>query len=190
MATFWNCSCSMIPSSHRFSQDREVKIVILLLLLQRDLLWHSTSFLDPCQMSECLEREHFILCHKQNNTGINEQLRESLQSSHLENIVMRSSKLQYQLPKVGQFSQHVYVSLKWLPKEETMGFCYYLLFTKVLWSFTIHMTTHRKKKILETISRFLFPLLFKETNVKNSIALACRHLSSRQLQLKRITAAI
>lgn len=146
MATFWNCSCSMIPSSHRFSQDREVKIVILLLLLQRDLLWHSTSFLDPCQMSECLEREHFILCHKQNNTGINEQLRESLQSSHLENIVMRSSKLQYQLPKVGQFSQHVYVSLKWLPKEETMGFCYYLLFTKVLWSFIIHMTTHRKKK--------------------------------------------
>lgn len=112
MATFWNCSCSTTPSSHRFSQDRKVKIVSPLLLLHRDLLWHSASFLNPCQMSECLEREHFILCHKQNNTEINEQLRESLQSSHLENIVMRSSKLQYQLPNVGQLSQHIYVSLK------------------------------------------------------------------------------
>lgn len=148
MATFWNCSCSMTPSSHRFSQDRKVKIVSPLLLLHRDLLWHSASFLNPCQMSECLEREHFILCHKQNNTEINEQLRESLQSSHLENIVMRSSKLQYQLPNVGQLSQHIYVSLKWLPKEEIMGVL--LLFSILLRCFGLFEFTwqHPGKKNL------------------------------------------
>lgn len=148
MATFWNCSCSTTPSSHRFSQDRKVKIVSPLLLLHRDLLWHSASFLNPCQMSECLEREHFILCHKQNNTEINEQLRESLQSSHLENIVMRSSKLQYQLPNVGQLSQHIYVSLKWLPKEETMGVL--LLFSILLRCFGLFEFTwqHPGKKNL------------------------------------------
>lgn len=31
-------------------------------------VWHGTSFPCPCQMSESLEREHFILCHKNKAT--------------------------------------------------------------------------------------------------------------------------
>lgn len=192
MATFWNSSCSMTPSSHRFSQDKKSKnskssaAFAQGFALARRFLPQS---LPNVRMFG--ERTFHSLPQTKQHRNKWAVKGERLQSSHLEHTVMRGSWLQYRLPTVGQLSQPKYVSLEPAKGGNTMGvlllFIFY--FTKILWYFEFGWQ-HLEKKIFETITRFIFPLLFKETNVKNSIALACRHLSSRQLQLKRITAAI
>lgn len=179
-----------LPSPHKVSQDKRKKIPLQ--FVRKSLLWHNTSRPTPGQMLECLDRENFILHHKLNNWEIKKQLRKKgLRSSRHQartDCLIRRGWLHYALPTAEQLTQHKIITPNRLLWKKTASFCYCIL-SRWLWHFEFTQVTPRKNP-WQTNTAFIFLFLFKETNVKNSVTVACRHLSSLQLQLKRITAAI
>lgn len=164
MATFWNSSCSMTPSSHRFSQDKKSKNSK-----------SSAAFAQGFALAQCFlpqslpnvrmfgERTFHSLPQTKQHRNKWAVKGERLQSSHLEHTVMRGSWLQYRLPTVGQLSQPKYVSLEPDKGGNTMGvlllFIFY--FTKILWYFEFGWQ-HLEKKYSKQSPGLYFPFFSKK----------------------------